>query len=124
MVNKGDNSTDLANKGKQNLSIRGPAHDDCNKSAGLFNRNISNKRHGQALRAPQQTNTTPSVVLPKRSNLSLIEPSEPAAIFKEIQGTEECIELHHEHAISKIQMVGNAEARLGVFNREIRRRKT
>lgn len=74
----------------------------------LVNRNITNKRHGQALRAPQQTNTTPSVVLPKRSNLSLIEPSEPTAIFKEIQGTEECIELHREHAISNIQMVGNA----------------
>jgi hypothetical protein len=74
----------------------------------VVNRNITNKRRGQALRVPQQTNTTPSVVLPKRSNLSLIEPSEPAAIFKETQRAEECIELHREHAISKIQMVGNA----------------
>lgn len=74
----------------------------------LVNSNTPNKSHGQELRAPQQTNTTPSVVLPKRSNLSLIEPSEPAAIFKEFQGTEECIELHHEHMISKIQMVENS----------------
>lgn len=83
-----------------------PAHGDCSTSGDLVNSNTTNKsvaRHYAPL-----SKQTPSVVLPERSNPSLIEPSEPAAIFKEIQGTEECMELRHECAISNIQMVGSA----------------
>lgn len=52
------------------------------------------------------------MVLPKRVNLSLIKPLNPAVNFPEIQRTEEHVQLQHNYAISTTQIVVNSPGQM------------
>lgn len=59
------------------------------------------------------------MVLPKESNLSVIQSLDPAANLQETQGTGDCDELHYEFAVSKTQAQGKSTGQMAQVPQEI-----